>query len=78
MSQVIVLHWDKQSLRAVVAGRRVAYMEVDAVIDIPIEETDDAKTIGHHLKTALIPHRPSRARIVLAISRGLLQWKHLT
>jgi len=77
MAQVIVLHWNKNTLRAVVAGRRVAHLEVDSVIDIPHEETDDAESIGQQLKEALAPHRPSRASIVVAISRHLLTWQHL-
>ncbi len=77
MPQVIVLHWDKHTLRAVVAGRRVAHLEVDTVIDIPLEENDDAASIGQQLKEALAPHRPSRAKVVLAISRHLLTWQHL-
>ena len=77
MPQVIVLHWEKHTLRAVVAGRRVAHLEVDAVIDIPFEEDADAESIGNQLKIALAPHRPSRAKIVLAISRHLLSWQHL-
>jgi len=77
MPQVIVLHWNKNTLRAVVAGRRVAHLEVDSVIDIPLEETDNAESIGQQLKKALAPYRPSRAKVVLAISRHLLTWQHL-
>ena len=77
MSQVIVLHWDNNTLRAVVAGRRVAHLEVDAIIDIALDETDDAESIGQQLKEALTPLRPSRAKVVLAISRHLLTWQHL-
>jgi len=77
MPHVVVIHWDKNTLRAVVASRRVAHLEVDAVIAIPLEETGDAKRMGQQLKKALAPHRPGRAKVVLAISRNLLTWQHL-
>jgi len=77
MAHVIVIHWDKNTLRAVVARRRVAHLEVDTVIAIPLEGTGNAESTGQQLKKALAPHRPSRAKIVLAISRHLLTWQHL-
>jgi len=78
MAHVIVIHWDKSTLRAVVASRRVAHLEVDTVIAIPLdEEAGDAKHLGQQLKRALASHRPSRAKVVLAISRHLLTWQHL-
>ncbi len=79
-------------LRAVVTGRRVAHLEVDAVISIPLEQPEtsedpkpsdeadqplETERIGQLLKEALAPYKPGRAKIVLAIGRDLLKWQHL-
>ncbi len=77
MAQVIVVYWNTRTLEAVVVGRRVAYTEVDAVLDLPLDHADDPAVIGQQLKEALAPYRPKRAKIVLAVSREVLNWQHL-
>jgi len=82
MPQTITIHWTKNSLRAVVVGRRVAHAEVDNVIEVPIEESEQPEDIGKKLAEVLSAYRPkrsrpSRSKIVFAVGREMLSWQHL-
>lgn len=74
MSKSIAIHWSDAQLAFVVADNGY----VEAVGSVPLAAGLDASAIGNLLAGSLSDHSPSRARVVVALSRENLEWQHLT
>lgn len=74
MSTVIAIHWTQPTLHFVVARDGM----IAASASIPAEPGTEPAVIGQRLAEALEPHSPGRAKLIVAISRGDLDWQHLS
>jgi hypothetical protein len=77
MSRVIVIHWEPGTLRATVVHPTSGRAEVEAVMEVPWDDGDD-DAVGRKLAEVLDRYSPSRARVVVSVSRQALAWQHLS
>lgn len=76
MSRLIVIHWEATALRAAVL--RPASNRVDVETVIPLSLEGDDQTLGERLAAALEKFTPARSPVIVAASRELLTWQHLS
>ena len=79
MSKVIAIHWNESSLPGVFLDLVIVERgQVNAVSRLAIEPELEPTAIGRKLAEALEPHAPGRAKVIVAVGRGALDWQHLS
>jgi len=74
MPTAIAIHWTEPTLSfVVVQDGRVA-----ACSDLSLNARQEPAVIGRELSEALAPFLPGRAKVIVALGRGALQWQHLS
>ncbi len=74
MSTVIALHWNETTLHYVV----VQDEQVEIAASVPLESDMAPAAIGQRIAGVLAPYAPGRAKVVVALGRGALDWQHLS
>jgi hypothetical protein len=77
MSRVIVIQFDANQLRAVVAHSAANSLQVDAVETVPIVGTD-ITTAEKQLAAALEDHHPAKAKVIVAVPSAAIKWQYLS
>ncbi len=73
MSTVIALHWNETALHYVVVQDR----QIEAEASVDLESGLEAAALGRRLAETLAPYSLGRAKVVVALGRGALEWQHL-
>ncbi|NOZ41388.1 MAG: hypothetical protein GXP24_14355 [Planctomycetes bacterium] len=73
MSTAIALYWNESALHYVV----VQDQHVDAAASVDLESGLSPVALGQRMAEALAPYSPGRAKVVVALGRGALEWQHL-
>ena len=76
MRRVIILHWKAESLQAIVLRGSSSSQELEAVVDVP--QQDSTAETGRILAEKLANFSPNRAQLAVAVSRDNLRWQHLS
>ena len=77
MSRAIVIQFDANQLRAVVARLTGNGLQVDAVETVPTVGTD-MTSAEKQLAAALEDHHPAKAKVVVAVPSSAIKWQYLT